>query len=155
MLFGMESLVLRTDAESSRRFCQWRTFALDFKLIQALTGHRMPRLSYLDQIVSSADGTKLASWAYMKQLFVSTDSGATWSIGNSATANWTAVAASADGARLAACVRGGGIFIAQSTLAPKLNMAVAETNLALSWVIPSTNFVLQQSSDCTHQTGWL
>ena len=110
--------------------------------------------SYLDQIVSSADGTKLASWAYMKQLYFSTDSGATWSTGNSANANWTAVAASADGARLAACARGGGIFTAQSTPAPKLNLAVAGTNLALSWVVPSTSFVLQQSSDLS-TANWI
>jgi alpha-D-ribose 1-methylphosphonate 5-triphosphate synthase subunit PhnH len=62
---------------------------------------------------------------------------------------WTSVAMSADGSKLVAVSRPGGIYTLQTTPAPQLNLATSSSNLALSWIIPSTNFVLQQSSDLT------
>jgi hypothetical protein len=41
----------------------------------------------------------------------------------------------------------GGIYTWQTTPAPQLNLAASSTNLFLSWIVPSTNFVLQQSPD--------
>jgi len=35
----------------------------------------------------------------------------------------------------------------QATPSPQLNLAPSDINLALSWLVPSTNFVLQQSTD--------
>jgi len=49
---------------------------------------------------------------------------------------------------------GGGIWISQSTPAPQLNIATANINFALSWIVPSTNFVLQQNSDLG-TTNWV
>jgi hypothetical protein len=41
----------------------------------------------------------------------------------------------------------GGIYISQTTPTPQLYLAYTNTNLAFSWIVPSTNFVLQQSPD--------
>jgi hypothetical protein len=65
---------------------------------------------------------------------------------------WQAVASSADGNRLVAVAWNGGIWISQTTPAPSLNLAPANGNLALSWIVPSTNFVMQQSADLTSWT---
>ena len=59
---------------------------------------------------------------------------------------WHAVASSADGSKLVA-VGNGGIYTAQSTPAPVLNLTPSSNNLVLSWTVPSTNFVLQENSD--------
>jgi hypothetical protein len=42
----------------------------------------------------------------------------------------------------------GGIYTLHTTPGPSLSISAATSNcVALSWLIPSTNFVLQQSSD--------
>jgi hypothetical protein len=52
------------------------------------------------------------------------------------------------GAQFLSGYSGSGLsYTAQSVSAPELNLAPSFTNVALSWIIPSTNFVLQQSSD--------
>ena len=111
-------------------------------------------------VVSSADGNKLAA-AYnfpiltptnvqnYSQVYFSSDSGATWAsigapAGDSISCKVTAL--SADGNKLVA-IANGNIYIWQSTPAPQLNIKPASGNLTLSWIIPSTNFVMQQSSD--------
>ncbi|HUC85261.1 MAG TPA: hypothetical protein VL970_08725 [Candidatus Acidoferrales bacterium] len=57
------------------------------------------------------------------------------------------MAVSADGSKLAASVYGGGVWIAQLTSAPQVDIAPATGGLKLSWILPPTNFVLQSSSD--------
>jgi hypothetical protein len=101
-------------------------------------------------IASSADGTKLAAAAYYSPLiYTSTNSGITWMATSisSAKYNGISVASSADGSKLIAVNYGSGIWISQTTPSPKLNFALSATNLMLSWTVPSTNFVMQQSSD--------
>jgi hypothetical protein len=44
-------------------------------------------------------------------------------------------------------VNGGGIFTVQTTPSLQLNLASSSGNLTFSWTLPSTNFILQQSSD--------
>lgn len=39
------------------------------------------------------------------------------------------------------------IYTLQITPSPQLNLGTSNSNLAISWTIPSTNFVLQQSAD--------
>jgi hypothetical protein len=63
-----------------------------------------------------------------------------------------------DGNKLVAVVYGGvgnsgGIYTLQSVPMPRLNISHSSTNLMLSWLMPSTNFVLQQNSDLT-TTNW-
>ena len=98
-------------------------------------------------VASSADGNKLAAVARTGQIYTSTDAGANW-VSNSAPAfSWYSVASSADGNKLLAAVNNGGIWTLQTTPSPRLNLSLMSSNLALSWVLPSTNIVLQQSAD--------
>jgi hypothetical protein len=41
----------------------------------------------------------------------------------------------------------GAIYTLQTTLTPQMNIAPTNGNFNLSWIVPSTNFVLQQSPD--------
>jgi hypothetical protein len=115
--------------------------ALWFKLTNA------PTSSY-GSIASSADGTRLilARRITSSALFISTNSGLAWTTANVPSNTWCSVASSADGNTLAAAIKGGGIWIAKSTPTPELTIEPTD-GLQLSWLIPSTNFVLQQSPD--------
>jgi hypothetical protein len=113
-------------------------------------------------VASSADGVKLAAttW-FVGVISISTNSGTTWSsnsvpgvgINNGSTLD--SVASSADGNQLVVVAESltsynsSGIYIYQTTPSPQLNISPESSNLTLSWPIPSTNFVLQQSSDLT------
>jgi photosystem II stability/assembly factor-like uncharacterized protein len=100
--------------------------------------------------VAFSANNKMVASAYGTPFYLSTDCGASWST-SSAPTNfaWQAVALSADGNNLAAAAYGHGIWISQTTSSPKLNLTTSSNQLALSWTVPSTNFVLQQSSDLT------
>jgi hypothetical protein len=98
-------------------------------------------------VASSADGTKLV--AGLGWIYTSADSGTTWT--QTSAPGWSQwwVASSADGARLVAAAEGGLVYTSYSIPTPQINITPASNNLALSWIIPSTNFVLQQNSDLT------
>jgi hypothetical protein len=106
-------------------------------------------------VASSADGTKLiaVTWFSNGGIYTSTNSGAGWiQFTNIPNAWWASVASSADGCKLAlagyeANYNPGSIYISQSIPTPALGIASSSTNVALSWIVPSTNFVMQQSSD--------
>jgi hypothetical protein len=112
-------------------------------------------------VASSADGVKLvATSLYEGTISISTNSGATWNSNSIPGINfnngstWASVASSADGNQLVAVAAPlvnnynySGIYIYQTTPSPQLNVLPAGSNLAISWLIPSTNFVVQQSSD--------
>lgn len=110
-------------------------------------------------VASSADGTHLAA-AANASISVSTNGGAVWATTNIASLTGPgyihSLAFSADGAQLVAVVSGsyqpGGIYILQTIRPPKLNLTPTNGNLSLSWLIPSTNFVLQQSADLSSWT---
>ena len=80
-------------------------------------------------------------------IYLSTDSGATWTTTDAPITNWQSVACSADGKRLFGAIRGGGIWMAQTTPLPQINITPANASFTLSWLVPSTNFVLQSSAD--------
>jgi hypothetical protein len=109
----------------------------------------------LATIASSADGIKLATAVYGDFLYVSTNSGVTWSKTTTLITNWNTIVSSADGSKLAVTVYGdrpaahatGGIWTSQTTPAPQMNITPTYGNFTLSWLVPSTNFVMQQSSD--------
>ncbi|HYA78990.1 MAG TPA: hypothetical protein VED19_00610 [Candidatus Nitrosopolaris sp.] len=100
-------------------------------------------------VASSADGNKLIAAANTQPLYVSTNAGNIWTPAISPSVAWQAVASSADGNKLVAIDASsrGGIWISQTTPTPSLNLAPTNGNVALSWIVPSTNFVLQQSPD--------
>lgn len=109
-----------------------------------------------DSLASSADGSRLAAAAsdpfgyFPFEIILSTNSGITWTT-NAPTQEpgtfWSSVASSADGGTLYAALDGGGIWMSQTAIAPQLNVVSSNSILALSWIVPSTNFVLQQSPD--------
>jgi hypothetical protein len=104
-------------------------------------------------IACSADGTKLVIVGDT-QIQTSTDSGMTW-VTNNAPSGWYGVASSADGCKLVAANRFFmGIWVGQTTPSPQLNLQPTNGMLALSWIVPSTNFVLQQNLDLT-MTNWV
>lgn len=109
---------------------------------------------------SSADGSRLFASAF-GVICISTNFGNTWAQMPAPSTNWSKIASSADGTKLAAAVAGnfyvpnagGGIWTSQITPSPIVNLSPTNNNLALSWLIPSTNFILQQNSDLT-TTNW-
>jgi hypothetical protein len=121
-------------------------------------------------VAASADGSKLAAVGaesaplnggigpgMAKPIFTSTNSGATWK-SNNVPAHWKSIASSADGSKLVAAIEyfdehliGGGIWTSQSKPTPSIQITPANNNLRLSWLVPSTNFVLQSSTDLS---GW-
>ena len=120
--------------------------------------------SSFGSVASSADGTRLILAAHLNvsPIYISTNGGLAWSSANVPDNYWTSVTSSADGHALAATASAfiypgtsvaDGIWTFQSTPPPALNMNSTATNLAFSWLISSTNFVLQQNSDLT-TTNW-
>ena len=126
-----------------------------------------PMLAW-QSIASSADGTRLVAAAltiggyepFSNSIYTSTDFGVTWVSNNVAAEDWSAVASSADGNMLVATTTSGagnhtygGVWASQSTPSPRLNIVPSSNNIALAWIIPLTNFVLQQNLDLT-TTNW-
>jgi hypothetical protein len=106
-------------------------------------------------IASSANGRTLVAGINIGGVYTSTNFGATWSKVPNLTNNaWISDVSSADGNKLAIAsdfnngTGGyGGIYTSQTTLSPQLNFSPTSTNFTLAWTVPSTNFVLQQSTD--------
>jgi photosystem II stability/assembly factor-like uncharacterized protein len=118
-------------------------------------------------VASSADGNKLVAVASSTvvssggagNIYISTNSGTAWAQADAPVRSWSGVASSADGCKLVGSaypgrllVYFGGIYTSQSTPEPQLNLKPASNHLAFSWIVPSTNFVLQQSSDLASWT---
>jgi hypothetical protein len=68
---------------------------------------------------------------------------------------WGTLASSADGGKLVAAAEydvnhnGNWIYASQSVQPPLLDVAPANGNLNVSWIVPSTHFALQENSDLT------
>jgi photosystem II stability/assembly factor-like uncharacterized protein len=110
-------------------------------------------------VALSADGSKAVAMSQLGAVYTSADFGMTW-ISNSVPAQpcWS-IASSADGNKLVVAIdffdtsTGGGIYTSQSVPSPLVQVAPAESgSLALSWIVPSTYFVLQQSFDLSNWT---
>jgi hypothetical protein len=86
-------------------------------------------------------------------IYISTNSGLTWASQSLPFLDWNAVASSADGSFLVASVGYpaiGGVYTLQTTPSPVLNLSAADN--VSSWLIPSLNFILQQSPDLMNWT---
>jgi photosystem II stability/assembly factor-like uncharacterized protein len=110
---------------------------------------------YWNQVASSADGRTMAAVAIFDILggpgciYTSTNSGTTWVSNSAPSQYWYAIASSADGDTLlasgATSVSGTSrIYISQTVNTPELNISPASGNLALSWLIPSTDYVVHK-----------
>ena len=126
-------------------------------------------------LASSADASMLVAVAggshnvqnpFLKgPIYTSTNSGATWTSNNVPLQYWTCVASSADGCKLVAATAGdpstnnpgttvgGGIWISQTAPSPQLTLASSGSDLTASWIVPSTDFGLQQSADLASWTN--
>ena len=102
-------------------------------------------------VASSADGKILTAVAggqfYAGAVLTSTNAGYSWNATDAPQTNWYFTATSADGGKAAAVIYGGGIYISQSVIAPRLAIQPAGVSAVIAWTIPSTNFMLQQSAD--------
>ncbi|HTV41091.1 MAG TPA: sialidase family protein [Candidatus Sulfotelmatobacter sp.] len=79
-------------------------------------------------------------------IYSSKNSGSTWISNNVPPAVWGAFACSADGSVLVAAAEPGGVWISKTPPpSPQLNVFSANGEVNLSWIIPSTNMVLEQS----------
>lgn len=116
----------------------------------------VPAMTWLS-IASSADGIKLIATGWYTSgeafgpVYTSSDSGMTWTSNHLQQITWMGVASSADGnTQFVAGDKSaaqGQVWVSQSTLAPQLNISSANTNVLLSWIVPSTNFTLEENSD--------
>jgi hypothetical protein len=120
-----------------------------------------------NSIASSSDGNKLIAGTG-GGIYISTDLGMTWIqetniptfiLALSADGNKSAIIAevtvtnSLPGGRTITTTIPSAIYTSFSTPSPQLNITPTNGNLMLSWLIPSTNFVLQQNFDLT-TTNW-
>lgn len=118
--------------------------------------------AFWSSVASSADGRTLAVAAIFDLyggpgfIYTSTNSGVAWISNSVPSQSWHGIALSADGGTLVAAggssFSSGGIYILQTAPAPELNILHSTSNLSLSWLIPSTNFVVQQSSNLASWT---
>jgi len=93
-------------------------------------------------IVCSANGTR---WIIAgSQILSSADSGRTWRTNFDSLQLWDAAAISADGSEVFAAD-----WLGNETPSPQLNLRYQGSTVAVSWLLPSTNFVLQQTTDLT------
>ena len=107
----------------------------------------------IDALALSADGNTIVAGSeggHTSDIFVSRDFGVTWT-SNLLSSDFfngyvNFVASSADGGKLIAGTLSGLLYISQSVSSPHLELKVSN-NLDLNWTIPSTNFVLQKSSN--------
>lgn len=112
-------------------------------------------------VASSVDGVNLAATAgvlfsgsyHNGPIYTSTNSGTTWTSNNAPSKTWTSVCSSADGNKLVAVANDGGIYTSQTTPSPKLNI-ISSNNLSISWIVPSSDFVLQRNLDLS-TTNWV
>jgi photosystem II stability/assembly factor-like uncharacterized protein len=123
-------------------------------------------LAIVSLCASSADGTALAAVAGSaivgyrgaSVIVISTNSGTAWIPADAPVKIWTGVACSADGGKWVGSTsyspfapfpsaQVGGIYRSQTTPSPQLSLTPSGSNLTASWIVPSTNFVLQQSPD--------
>ncbi len=106
----------------------------------------------------STDGSKLIIGNIVNngKIYTSTNFGMNWAtnvVQNISNVSWRSVASSADGSLLLAGTDGG-LWIYRAISSPQLNLKASRANLAFSWLIPSTNFVLQQNVDLV-TTNWV
>lgn len=96
-------------------------------------------------IACSAHGT---NWIIAgSEVYTSNDGGVTWQTNlPPGPGSWYSSAVSANGCEFM-IIGTPGTWAGRNTPSPQLNIQSANGNLALSWLVPSTNFVLQQNSD--------
>ena len=90
-------------------------------------------------------------------IYTSRDDGFTWISNDVPPAVWTAFACSADGNILVAAAEpdgstGGGVWVSKTRPSPRLNLFLSNGSLNFSWIVPSTNMVLEQGLNLVNWT---
>jgi photosystem II stability/assembly factor-like uncharacterized protein len=102
------------------------------------------------QAACSADGMTIILLAggavFPAAVDVSPDLGVDWYLANEPSSYPETVLISSDGTKFAA-LNNGNIYISEANPSPTLNVAASASNVLLSWMMPATPFILQQSSD--------
>ena len=111
-------------------------------LTWGITNHSAP---FGETMACSANGSTLAAEGFSNIPETSTNSGATW-MTNNVPAGSAKFACSADGNELVAATEHG-IWILKTPPSPQLNDSLSNGSLNLSWIVPSTNMVLEASPD--------
>src|SRR5262249_38528688 len=96
-------------------------------------------------------------WPYAaRMIFISTNAGLSWFSAEAPAEGWSAVACSGNGSNIVAVAIAGPICTLRLPLPPpppffppRLSVAQSGPGLGLSWLVPSTSFVLQETSDST------
>jgi hypothetical protein len=102
-------------------------------------------------VACSTNGTRMVACArnalnlYIGALYISSDSGRSWTQADAPETNWIAVASSADGSKLFAAARRGGIYAWQAEPPPLLSVETSGSGVIVSWLVDS-RFVLQQTA---------
>ena len=115
----------------------------------------LPSASWVS-VASSAFGTTLVAATDQGMLCISTNSGITW-VSTNSPYPYFATATSADGMKsfaMSSTGVQGDLYTLQFTPNPRLNFSTSGNRLALSWLAPSTAFVLQQNLDLA-ATNWV
>jgi hypothetical protein len=93
-------------------------------------------------------------------IYTSLDSGATWVEAHAPVGNWQLAAASADASKIVALAYDGPVGILHLPASPppplrppRLTFGRLGADLGISWLVPSTSFVLQQNPDLS-TTNW-
>jgi hypothetical protein len=109
-------------------------------------------------IASSADGIRLVA-AATSRLSISDDAGTNWAPSDAPAQFWSAIRVSADASTVVA-VGDGPICILRSPPpvpplppSPVLSIGMSSATPAVSWLVPSTSFALQQRSDLS-SSNW-
>jgi hypothetical protein len=97
-------------------------------------------------VAVSADGTRCAAVDAKGFIYTCTDAGSSWNRNSTPVLHWQAVGGSADGSVIYAAASNGGIWAGRSTPAAVLRIAGGQNRFTLSWVVPSANFLLQQTA---------
>ena len=109
-------------------------------------------------VAASADGNKLFALAHDGPTYTSSNSGETWTELADPPNGGLSIVSSAEGARLVLIpgasyfdsiitIFVGDIYTFYSQPSPSLDLTPSGNQLRISWLVPSTNFVLQQNSD--------
>jgi hypothetical protein len=101
---------------------------------------------------ASADGVRLAVAGQKGVIYTTTNFGQNWVSNDVPQLLWTGLASSADGNFLVAVTVNQGIWIRRTAAIPNVNLTPnGGGDLKLSWTVPSTNVLVQQSADLL---GW-
>ena len=110
-------------------------------------------------LASSATGSNLVAASYngsAGQIYTSADAGANWTLNTIDSQAWTQVAMSADAGFMVAAASGSGpapLYSSRIVVAPTLNIDISNTNVLVSWLVPSADFLLQQNTNLA-STNW-